>query len=166
MEKKICRKCGVLKALSEFYLRKNGPRAGKYYEKCKLCFKERGRDYYHLNRERQLVLVKARTQKYLDQRRQLLAELKNKACKDCGKFYPPWVMDFDHKDGETKLGNIAHMFLKGMWRTEKVLAEIKKCDLVCSNCHRMRTYGRTSRNYDKILQSMEVGGYSFHWNKK
>ena len=26
--------------------------------------------------------------------------------------------------------------------TERILAEVAKCDIVCANCHRARTFGR------------------------
>ncbi len=67
-------------------------------------------------------------------------ELKqNTPCMDCGISYPYYVMDFDHVRG-VKLGNVADLLrVKGR---KKVLEEIDKCDIVCSNCHRQRTYER------------------------
>lgn len=67
-------------------------------------------------------------------------ELKqNTPCSDCGVNYPYYIMDFDHVRGE-KLGNVADLIrVKGR---NKVFEEIDKCELVCSNCHRQRTYDR------------------------
>jgi len=49
-------------------------------------------------------------------------------------------MDFDHVRGE-KVLSISAMVHKGFsW--ESILAEIAKCDVVCSNCHRIRTAAR------------------------
>lgn len=64
-----------------------------------------------------------------------LAGLKAHPCQDCGQTFPPAAMDFDHVRGE-KTGNIAQMFTTA-W--PKVLVEVAKCDLVCANCHRLRT---------------------------
>lgn len=50
-------------------------------------------------------------------------------------------MDFDHKDKSLKLGNIAHMAVRN-WSLEKIKQEINKCEVVCANCHRIRTYRR------------------------
>jgi len=61
-------------------------------------------------------------------------------CQDCGKTYHPYVMDFDHRPGEQKRFEIS----EGGSRTHTLLfAELAKCDLVCANCHRLRTWQRT-----------------------
>ena len=49
-------------------------------------------------------------------------------------------MDFDHRDRKTKLTNINRMINYRSYSKEKILEEIEKCDLVCANCHRIRTY--------------------------
>lgn len=65
--------------------------------------------------------------------------LKAGPCKDCGQAHPYYVMDFDHRDPATKRADISHLVKNGTsW--ELVLEEIAKCDLVCVNCHRLRTY--------------------------
>lgn len=62
-------------------------------------------------------------------------------CADCGRVYPTPVMQWDHKPGFEKLGEISVDFW-GKSRDD-VLAEIAKCDLVCTNCHTMRTFERS-----------------------
>jgi len=72
-----------------------------------------------------------------------VTELKtDKPCADCGKIYPPYVMDFDHVRG-VKVRNIARIVKDGCSR-EMLDEEIAKCELVCSNCHRIRTHTRDS----------------------
>lgn len=68
-------------------------------------------------------------------------ELKQKPCYDCGVIYPPYVMDFDHRGEEKKLDSVAILIRNGFSK-KKILDEIEKCDLVCANCHRLRTYKR------------------------
>ena len=63
-------------------------------------------------------------------------------CADCGRVFPHQVMQWDHKPGFEKLGDISEDFA-GRTRDE-VLAEIAKCDLVCANCHAIRTFSRSS----------------------
>ena len=71
------------------------------------------------------------------QKRDALYErLKLKPCTDCNGIFPPCVMEFDHVRGK-KLKPVSQL------RSDKMstlMAEISKCDLVCSNCHRMRTH--------------------------
>lgn len=57
---------------------------------------------------------------------------------DCGVHYPSYVMDFDHRDPSTKKGGVGKFVSVG-WKSLK--EEIAKCDLVCANCHRERTWG-------------------------
>jgi len=61
-------------------------------------------------------------------------------CSDCKGFYPACVMDFDHVRGK-KMANIAQMVTSG-YSLKTLMAEIAKCELVCANCHRVRTYER------------------------
>jgi hypothetical protein len=63
-------------------------------------------------------------------------------CADCGGRFPAVAMDYDHRAGTTKQYNVSELcqFLSTAWR--KIFGEIAKCDLVCSNCHRVRTSDR------------------------
>jgi predicted HNH restriction endonuclease len=61
-------------------------------------------------------------------------------CKDCGNTYPVCCMDFDHVRGK-KLGDVATM-ANHTAPLAKILNEIEKCEVVCSNCHRIRTTRR------------------------
>jgi hypothetical protein len=67
---------------------------------------------------------------------EIIESKKNKPCSDCNKVYPYYVMDFDHKGN--KLYNIAKDYTR--ISIEKLYKEIAKCDVVCSNCHRKRSY--------------------------
>jgi hypothetical protein len=66
----------------------------------------------------------------------------NNPCEDCGHWFTWCAMDFDHRPGEVKERTIASFggyraSSKNIARVEK---EIAKCDLICSNCHRIRTH--------------------------
>lgn len=141
-----CSKCDLDKLVEEFYRRKTGREAGSYYEKCKDCQKERGRKYYHQNREIQSKLALLRKRRYKKERGDLVNALKRgKSCTDCGGIFPPWVMDFDHREGEIKIGSISRLAITDTVSIERIKIEIAKCDLVCANCHRQRTYERQHR---------------------
>jgi hypothetical protein len=62
-----------------------------------------------------------------------------RGCVDCGFNGHPVALEFDHLPGSGKVANISHM-RGGSWAA--VEAEIAKCEVVCSNCHRIRTTER------------------------
>lgn len=67
--------------------------------------------------------------------------LKNKPCQDCGGSFHPAVMQWDHT--RDKFRDISKMVL---YSKEKILKEIAKCELVCANCHAMRTFKRNDNH--------------------
>ncbi len=84
-------------------------------------------------------------------RKEMAAEIrkaKSVPCADCGHPFPYYVMDFDHRDGEEKLFNISAGALQR--GRAAVRAEMKKCDVICSNCHRIRTAMRGGWSEDAV----------------
>ena len=73
-------------------------------------------------------------------RREFIDKLKDVPCVDCRVKYPSYVMDFDHVRGK-KIVNVARMATSTTYSFQKILDEVAKCDVVCSNCHRERTHG-------------------------
>ena len=73
-------------------------------------------------------------------RRGITDAAKGVPCVDCGGKYPPYVMDFDHVRG-IKVQGISEMIQKHCTLVD-LHAEIAKCEVVCANCHRERTWGR------------------------
>lgn len=84
--------------------------------------------------------------------RWLLDHLKNVPCTDCGRRFVPWAMDFDHVRGE-KLANVGSL-VHGP--TEVLLAEVAKCEVVCSNCHRARELNRYLDAWDDAALDQEL----------
>ena len=70
---------------------------------------------------------------------EILNRLRDRPCGDCGARYPPCAVDFDHIDAPAKTNAVSRMASNSL---ERMLAEANKCDIVCANCHRMRTYVR------------------------
>jgi len=70
-----------------------------------------------------------------------LADLKSSVpCSDCGNKFPHVAMDFDHVSGE-KIMSVARLARQApSW--VRLFAEILKCEIVCANCHRVRTNDR------------------------
>lgn len=94
------------------------------------------RRYYLRNKE----LYKNKNIRRKNELIDFVVSLKKKPCMDCGKKYPHYVMDFDHRDGKTKLSTVNRMVHIHMNSKRKISEEIAKCDLVCANCHRTRTH--------------------------
>ncbi len=105
--------------------------------------REQAKAWLAKNREKMQALKKIR----FDRNRELIDRLKSGPCMDCGGAFPPYVMDFDHRDPATKYRPVSQL----TGRNEAtILAEIDKCDLVCANCHRIRTYSGLGR--DDLIQ--------------
>jgi hypothetical protein len=128
--------------LAEFYPQP----AGKFgrTSACRGCESERGKKSYGGNKEKHRAVCErwrkdnlASINQRMRGRRDRLDELKSKPCADCGGTFPPYVMDFDHRDPSQKSFTISKRFAN---RWERLLEEIAKCDVVCANCHRVRTY--------------------------
>ena len=118
--------------------------------------KARDRQWYLDN----LELCKTRGVVYRKQKqkqhREMLDELKAVPCADCGNRYPAYVMDFHHVRGE-KLFNVSQ-FSKRRPGTATLLAEVAKCIVLCSNCHRIRTYGATAGHGSGVEQHGSSSG--------
>jgi len=71
---------------------------------------------------------------------QLLDSLRDVPCEDCARRFPPCAMDFDHRDPDMKRQAVTRMI--GRAGINGILAEVAKCDIVCANCHRLRTFER------------------------
>ena len=63
----------------------------------------------------------------------------SKGCADCGYNKHHAALEFDHVDGEKEFNVCNAKSIK------QAKEEIKKCEVVCSNCHRIRTYERLQR---------------------
>ena len=127
-----CLTCKATKPLSAFAIKRGTARN----RECKSCKNTYNKTWYAKNRRRQIRAAGINSRRYKMERRGWLWKLKAKPCRDCRRRFPAYVMDFDHVRGR-KLGNISTMHSK-----KRILAEIAKCDLICSNCHRVRTFNR------------------------
>lgn len=91
-------------------------------------------------REANREAAKTRYKELYAKNRAILDAAKSVPCMDCGGSFDPICMDFDHRPGEEKKYQVST--LVGRARTELMLAEMSKCDVICSNCHRIRTRNR------------------------
>jgi hypothetical protein len=113
---KRCPRCTKRKKLSEFH--KELKRPGGTQSWCKECERE------------------ARRLAAQELRKRLRDYREEHPCENCLQFYPHYVMEFHHKNGRQK-GDYSVSELSGhSWK--RILEEISKCALLCSNCHLKR----------------------------
>lgn len=78
----------------------------------------------------------------------IVEERKKSPCADCGGTFPAVCMDFDHVRGVKKTG--INQIVAQFWSVDILLEELAKCELVCANCHRIRTHA------DKALHKQRI----------
>jgi formate-dependent nitrite reductase cytochrome c552 subunit len=89
----------------------------------------------------------------------LLRDLRRGPCADCGEAFEPHQMDFDHRVPQLKSFQLTDG--RAMLKSRAVLLnEIRKCDVVCANCHRMRTHAR------HVKRDMTFSGRSPYIDRK
>jgi hypothetical protein len=134
-ETKRCYDCGLVKPIAEFAFQSVA--LATRQSRCRLCHAVYRRGHYLRNRADYVRREVARIRRYRNENRVALLEyLTAHPCVDCGEP-DPVVLQFDHRDRGSKVGYIAHLLVRKPWST--VLREIEKCDVVCANCHRLRT---------------------------
>lgn len=111
MNTKICTNCKEEKELSEFRIVKK-----KYYRgECKSCEAE---------------YSKQKTNKKI----KIINDYKKDGCVICGENRHPNVLDLHHIDPSKK--DIFFNNKKG-WSEKRLIEELEKCIVLCSNCHRL-----------------------------
>jgi len=118
------------------YRERKGPRKSKKVRPGTLS--EKRASYYQDNKEHIRCQVGAWAAKRRKELHAFRDWLKDQPCMDCGLKFPPVCMDFDHRDPSTKRYSPAIMFTH--YTLDAIQTELMKCDLVCANCHRIRTH--------------------------
>lgn len=147
---KYCTKCKLEKEVNNF------SKQGKYLSSwCKLCCSKNAKSKYDKSpeiyrektrmwRQKNKNLNRILQKKYTKTKRLKIKNLinnykKNKPCIDCKILFDSIQMDFDHI--RDKKFNISK-YSQGGWGINSIKQEIAKCELVCANCHRLRTFLR------------------------
>lgn len=134
---KKCPKCKTLKTFESFT--KNTKYKDGLSTYCRNCRTLIDAEFYKRN------IVKISKRKKQEQKERYTVNKKisdalkaSTPCKDCNKYWHPCQMQFDHL--LNKKYNISEMLSNHTWNT--IEKEIQKCELVCANCHSLRTYNR------------------------
>ena len=117
--------------------------------------------YYRRNRQREIERVTTRQRATI----QFLRDLRRVPCKDCGGIFQPHQMDFDHRDPSTKVFGLT--WSRAMLASRhRLLQEIAKCDIVCANCHAIRTYVQQADRWARRRAAGELIDTPRHRSKR
>lgn len=134
--KKKCSKCGKRKPTDQFHIHKRN-KDGLYYC-CKSCKKEVDKVrweklYYDPTMKKQKKEKEQRdNRRYLKNRKYIMRFKQFKGC-CCCKEKEPVVLEFHHLDQSKKHKNVTSM---SGCNIDKIKNEIRKCVVICANCHR------------------------------
>lgn len=128
---KLCSRCLKKLAAKKFAKKKDGLQPF-----CRKCQKIYHRAYYLKNKTKYLAKAKKHHYEIV----KLIRDRKTRPCEDCGGSFHFSAMQYDHRPGSKKIFNLANgAFRSGIHAIED---EISKCDIVCANCHALRTFNR------------------------
>ena len=105
--------------------------------------------WYYNNRERVLSNRKMSHRIKYDKWIAFKSTLK---CAVCGENHPA-VLEFHHTDPSKKEGNISYVYHSG--RAETLMDEISKCEVLCSNHHKIHHFDEKMRV--RILTDQSTG---------
>jgi hypothetical protein len=145
---KICSCCKEAKDHEEF-TRKIQAKDG-LSSACKACTRKRSKNHYLSNKSQ--YLEKNKRNKEIN-REKIWNFLKSSCCVDCGEDNP-LLLEFDHI--KEKNYNISNMIGSQIWSAIEL--EMQNCEVVCANCHKLRTYSRSKTWYYQqwIKQNADV----------
>lgn len=138
-----CTACLEVKPLTAFSMRSRNGKPSRPRSTCRECNADYIREY---GRERREFI------------RNYKAE---RGCADCGYNKDARALEFDHLPGMVKLFDVSAMRFRGSW--QQLHEEIAKCEVVCANCHRIRTDERNdsgrNREWDLRVDASPINEY-------
>jgi hypothetical protein len=130
---KKCGSCRKTLPLDRFHRRGAG-----YQTWCKQCRRVYDRDYHRRHGSLRVRQARLRHEALVGWYRELKTD---RPCADCrGRFHHA-AMTWDHLPGVRKVAEVSTLAYHTHSRAS-VLAEIAKCELVCANCHAVRSFER------------------------
>lgn len=94
-----------------------------------------------INKEKRRVNGTIYMNKRRNATRNFVNKIKENPCADCKNSFHPCQMEFDHLPGTKKIKTINKLANSGAALIH-LKNELSKCELVCSNCHALRTFLR------------------------
>ncbi len=129
MKEKFCYSCSKTFPLThEFFYKKTSAYDG-FQSECKKCTNAKSKAHYEANKADYIERAAVRKAVAKTQHDELKQSL---SCCVCGEA-EPCCLDFHHLDASQKEYSLSHIIGHSI---AKVKAEIAKCVVICSNCHR------------------------------
>lgn len=126
---KKCTRCKEDKSLDSFS--KNKSKSDGLCNVCKECNRAYNKQHYLNNKETYKENAAERKRSIKEWASLYKASLK---CERCGEDHPATI-DFHHVDSSDKEKEVA-VLVQEAYCIERILEEISKCIVLCSNCHR------------------------------
>lgn len=146
---KTCYTCQTNK--EENLFNKNKSKKDGLNNICRDCSNLRSKKYYSDNKIHHRKVTQIRKLKFEKIIKEKIIDfLKKNPCVSCGESNL-MVLDFDHLQDKTK--NVAQLITEG-YSWENVKKEIDKCQVLCSNCHRIKTHTDLKSYKWKAMQDM------------
>lgn len=183
---KVCRSCGEEKRLADFALvgnwrKKRAADPRRYKKDCKRCSrapdarktdpnfkpdrKVRARVPARTPDEKRARAAQYKRKQRRETRIKALEYLAEKGCCECG-VRDPRILEFDHIRPREKSNTLARLLTDGYsWGAEKLRQEIRKCRVICANCHRKHTiaqqehysHAEVRATLRKIFERYDIG---------
>jgi hypothetical protein len=126
---RVCSKCLVEKEDSDFAFRHK--ERGIRQHICRLCHSTENKEHYLNNKSKAIARTARNKKKGIVKYRDFKKTLK---CSKCGYNKCVSAIEFHHMGSQKKENVIAVLIGTGCFK--RAYEEMKKCEVVCSNCHR------------------------------
>lgn len=103
-----------------------------------MCLAKEDRYWYVL---RKAKIIERKKERRYELREWAISLKEGRPCADCGGIFHHAAMQWDHLPQSLKVDHVCELVGQGATK-ERILEEIAKCELVCANCHAIRTYNR------------------------
>jgi len=174
---KECATCGVTKRFADFsfqgnWRKKRAADPKRYRKDCKECLRapnavEVDPDFQPVRkprkraRKRTAADIRSDAASYKRKARRAvrikaLEYVAEKGCCDCGTR-DPRVLEFDHIDPSQKFDKVGKLLSDGYsWASERLRQEIRKCRVICANCHRKHTIIQQDHySHDDVAEALQ-----------
>jgi lactate dehydrogenase-like 2-hydroxyacid dehydrogenase len=94
---------------------------------------DKATEWYSKNENKRHVAARE-AKRRLERKRRAIAGTGQIGCLYCGEDHPA-TLQFHHRKPEEKRFTISQAVMKNAYSWDEILEEVKKCDLICANCH-------------------------------